>query len=81
MNSLYSVIVRHRHRHRNDGHEEKVDVLKSLETGDTAYHTRLLKKQQGSPGSIKTKQVKQDKDSYVMPSGSGDRGRPWLTVS
>lgn len=69
-NLSFSVIVRHRDT-ETMVMRGKVDILKSLETGDTACHTRLPKKQQGPTGSIKTKQMRQDKEDYFMSSRSG----------
>lgn len=57
---FYSVIV----RHTDTGimaMRGKVNSLRSLETGDTAYPTRPPKEQQGPPESIKSKQVRQNK--------------------
>jgi hypothetical protein len=42
-----------------------IDILTSLETRDTASHTSLSKKQQGPPGSIKTKQMRQNKERLL----------------
>lgn len=62
---FFSVIVRHKDTEMMVM-RGKVDILRSLETGDTACHTRLPKKQQGPTGNIKTKQMRQNKEDYFM---------------
>lgn len=69
-NLFFSVIVRHRDTEMMIM-RGKVDILRSLEAEDTACHTRLPKTQQGATGSIKTKQIRQNKEDYFMSSRSG----------
>lgn len=63
-NLFYSVTVRHTDTEVM-AMRGNIDILRSLETENRASHTRLPKKQQGPPGSIKTKQARQNKERIL----------------